>query len=211
MRRDAASTPTPLRTARGTLIVALALLVCASLPAPAGAAGPQDAIGQLVAAVSAVMEDPALQGQAKKGERRERVGAIIHRAFDFERMAQASLGPTWTTLTGEQRAEFTRLFGHRFERSYSLLVLQFLGGRTTTYAGESVDGDRAVVRVLLVSPKDGTLPVEYRLAARGGQWTVEDVVVDGVSLAANYRAQFSRTIRTSSYETLVGRLRKPVE
>ena len=90
----------------------------------------------------------------------------------------------------------------------SLGLQQFLTG---VGDAESVDGDRAVVRVLLVSPRDGTLPVEYRLGARGGQWTVEDVVVDGVSLAANYRAQFSRTIRTSSYETLVDRLRKPVE
>jgi hypothetical protein len=36
-------------------------------------------------------------------------------------------------------------------------------------------------------------------------------VVDGVSIAGNYRAQFSKIIRTSSYDTLLRRLQKPVE
>jgi phospholipid transport system substrate-binding protein len=194
-----------------TAIVALALLICASLPTPIWAAGPQEAIRQLVATVSAVLEDPALQGPAKKTERRDRIGTIIHDAFDFENMARESLGAPWAALTAEQRAEFTRLFGERFEQSYSLLVLRFLGERTTTYAGESIQGEGAVVRTSLVSAKDGTLPVEYRLTALGGRWTVADVVVDGVSLAGNYRAQFSKIIRTASYETLLRRMRKPVE
>ena len=152
-----------------------------------------------------------MQGPAKKTERRDRIGTIIHDAFDFENMARESLGAPWAALTAEQRAEFTRLFGERFEQSYSLLVLRFLGERTTTYAGESIQGEGAVVRTSLVSAKDGTLPVEYRLTALGGRWTVADVVVDGVSLAGNYRAQFSKIIRTASYETLLRRMRKPVE
>ena len=202
----------PTRAVGQTAIVALALLISACLPAPVwAAAGPQEAIRQLVAAVSAVLEDPAMQGPAKKTERRDRIGTIIHDAFDFENMARESLGAPWAALTAEQRAEFTRLFGERFEQSYSLLVLRFLGERTTTYAGESIQGEGAVVRTSLVSAKDGTLPVEYRLTALGGRWTVADVVVDGVSLAGNYRAQFSKIIRTASYETLLRRMRKPVE
>jgi ABC-type transporter MlaC component len=37
---------------------------------------------------------------------------------------------------------------------------------------------------------------------------VVDVRIDGVSLAMNYRSQFNKTIRTSSYDTLVQRMRK---
>jgi phospholipid transport system substrate-binding protein len=211
MRRDQGR-PDTIKPAVGpTVVVALALLGCASLPTPVWAAGPQEGIRELVAAVAAVLEDPALRGPARKVERRGRIAAIIREAFDFESMARDALGAPWTALTAEQRAEFTRLFGDRFERSYSLLVLRFLGERTTTYVGESIDGDRAVVRTFLVSEKDGTLPVDYRLASRDGRWTVADVVVDGVSLAGNYRAQFSKIIRTSSYETLLRRMRKPAE
>jgi phospholipid transport system substrate-binding protein len=193
------------------VIAALTLLSCASLPALTWAAGPQERVRDLVAAVSAVLEDPALQGAARKPERQARIATIIHEAFDFESMARDALGPPWATLTEAQRAEFTRLFGDRFEQSYSLLVLRFLGERRTSYVSESIDGSRATVRTFLVSEKDGTLPVDYRLASRDGRWTVADVVVDGVSLAGNYRAQFSRILRTSSYETLLRRMRKPAD
>lgn len=192
-------------------ILVLALLGWASLPTPVWAARPQEAIRELIGAVSAVLDDPALQGPARKDERRERVGTIIHDTFHFEQMARESLGAQWSRLTPAQREEFTRLFGDRFQESYSLLVLRFLGERTTTYVDESIDGKLAVVRTFLFSEKDGKLPVEYRLAELGDRWTVEDVVVDGVSLTGNYRNQFNRIIRTSSYETLLRRMRKQVE
>jgi phospholipid transport system substrate-binding protein len=191
--------------------MALTLLLGVGLSTPVWAAGPQEAIQQLVAAVSAVLEDPALQTPAKKVERKARVAAIIHDAFDFENMAPEALGAPWATLTAAQRAEFTQLFGDRFERSYSLLVLRFLGERRTSYVDESITGQEAVVRTLLVSQTDGTLPVDYRLTSLDARWTVADVVVDGVSLTGNYRAQFNKILRSSSYETLLRRMRKPVE
>jgi phospholipid transport system substrate-binding protein len=39
------------------------------------------------------------------------------------------------------------------------------------------------------------------------RWQVYDLEVGGISLVANYRAQFSKIIRTESYETLVARLK----
>ena len=49
---------------------------------------------------------------------------------------------------------------------------------------------------------------DYRLVNRGADWRVYDVVVDGVSLVNNYRGQFTKIIRASSYSDLVEQLRK---
>ncbi len=122
-------------------------------------------------------------------------------------MARESLGAQWSRLTPVQQQEFALLFGDRFQQSYSTLVLRYLGERKTSYVGESVDGRRALVETFLSSEKDGKLPVEYQLAGVGDRWIVEDVVVDGVSLTGNYRVQFGRIIRTSSYEALLHRMR----
>ena len=194
-----------------TIVAALAGLVWASHPTPALTAGPQDAVRQLIAGVTAALEDPALQGPAQKAERQHRIARVIHDAFDYQDMARHSLGAQWAALTPAEREEFTRLFADLFERSYRVLVVRFLGERTTTYVGESSDGQWALVRTRLISEKDGEMPVEYRLSAVGGRWTLVDIVVDGVSLAANYRVQFTKIIRTSSYQTLLQRMRKRVE
>lgn len=207
MRRDHSSSQATKPTLVRALLVALALGVCASPPTPAWAARPQESIRELITAVSAVLDNPALQGPASKDKRRERVAAIIRGTFHFEHMAQEALGAQWGRLTPVQQQEFTRLFGDRFQHSYSLLVLRYLGERKTNYVGESVQGRQALVETFLFSEKDGKLPVEYRLSPRGDRWLVEDVVVDGVSLTTNYRVQFSRIIRTSSYDTLLHRMR----
>ncbi len=188
---------------RSTLRTAL-LFALGAAPALAGA--PHERVRQTVDAVSAVVNDPQLQAPSKEHDRRERVVKVMHESFDFGTMARESLGPHWADLAPEQRDRFVGLFAQLFERSYDRLVLRFLGGSTTTYGAESVDAERAVVKTTLVRKGGDELPVDYRLTADGGVWKISDVVVDGVSLAGNFRAQFHKTIQGSSYDALVQRI-----
>ena len=185
-------------------VFSTALLVALAAPAVAGA--PQQRVRQTLDVVSAVVNDPQLQGSSNEHERRDRVAKVMHESFDFGAMARESLGSHWASLTPEQRDRFVGLFARLFERSYDRLVLRFLGGSTTTYGAESVDGERAVVKTSLIRKAGDELPVDYRLTAAGGPWKISDVVVDGVSLAGNFRAQFDKTIRESSYDGLVQRI-----
>ena len=61
-----------------------------------------------------------------------------------------------------------------------------------------------------MSPKT-EITLDYRLLVKDDNWQVYDVVVDGVSLVKNYRVQFDRIIRDSSYEELVKTLREKSE
>ncbi len=124
-----------------------------------------------------------------------------------EQERRESLGSHWASLSAEQQDEFAGLFGQLFERSYNRLVLRFLGDSTTTYGAESVEKNGVVVRTTLVRKNTDELPVDYRLTSAGGLWKISDVVVDGVSLAGNFHAQFEKTIRTASYDELVKRIR----
>jgi phospholipid transport system substrate-binding protein len=178
---------------------------------PALGAGPEEHVRATFGAVSAVLDNPSLQGPDKDGERKQRVRQIIFEAFDFQEMARESLGTYWGKLTPQQRDEFTDLFGNLFERSYNRLVLRFLGERNTVYGTASIKQDRAIVPTTLVSKQDAKLPVDYQLVRHGEQWAIYDVVIDGVSLAMNYHAQFTKILRTSSYEALVQRIKTKLE
>ncbi|HLC21318.1 MAG TPA: ABC transporter substrate-binding protein, partial [Candidatus Methylomirabilis sp.] len=69
------------------------------------------------------------------------------------------------------------------------------------------DGDHAVVRTTLLLGKGGEMSLDYLMHHPGNRWQVYDLNIDGISLVANYRAQFNKIIRTSSYEALVTTLR----
>jgi phospholipid transport system substrate-binding protein len=191
--------------------VALAVSIDLGHTRPALGAGPQERVQATLKAVAAILEDPTLQEAKADQERRQRVRQIIFESFDFREMARESLGTHWGKLTPPQRDEFTELFGSLFERSYNRLVLRFLGERETLYGSESIQQDRATVATTLVSKQDAKLPVDYRLVRYNGQWAIYDVAIDGVSLAMNYRAQFGKILRTSSYEALAQRIKTKLQ
>jgi phospholipid transport system substrate-binding protein len=51
------------------------------------------------------------------------------------------------------------------------------------------------------------VPVDYRLIKKDETWHAYDIVADGISLVKNYRSQFTKILRDSSYPELVRRLR----
>jgi phospholipid transport system substrate-binding protein len=192
-------------------VFALAGFMDLALAQPVLGTGPQERVQATLKAVSAVLEEPALQGSENEQERKQRVRQIIFASFDFREMARESLGTHWAKFTPSQRDEFTDVFGSLFERSYSRLVLRVLRERKAVYGTESIQQDRATVSTTLVSRQDAKLPVDYRLVRRSEQWAIYDVAIDGVSLAMNYRAQFHKVLRTSSYDMLVERMKTKLE
>jgi phospholipid transport system substrate-binding protein len=194
------------------LAIPVAVLLLLSVARPVLAAEPQERMREILNAVAAVLKDPSLQGSDKQAERRQRVRQIILDTFDFEEMAKLALGPYWDKLTPPQRTEFVSLFGTLFERSYNNLVLRFLSERESIYGRESITQDRAVVQTTLVDQATSAqLPIGYWLIHKDQRWAVFDVIVDGVSLALNYRAQFDQIIKNTSYDTLLQRIKRKVE
>lgn len=50
------------------------------------------------------------------------------------------------------------------------------------------------------------VPVDYRMYEKNGEWLVYDLVIDNVSLIANYRSSFNTEIRRDGIDALIRRL-----
>ena len=71
-----------------------------------------------------------------------------------------------------------------------------------------IDGDQATVPTKIVTKQGSEIPIDYRmLRGPGDRWLVYDVLIEGVSLIANYRTQFNKIIQTSSYQEHVRRMK----
>lgn len=183
--------------------------VAAAMVMQSGAAGAGAPTEQLRGRVERVLKilDPAAKADGKSEERRAAIRAIAHETFDFREISQRSLARHWQSRSPAERDEFIQLFADLLERSYIGQIEQYSGGEKIVYASESVEGDQALVRTRLVTKQGTEIPVDYRMHKVGASWLVYDVSIEGVSLVSNYRAQFDRIIRTSSYGDLVKRLR----
>jgi len=179
-------------------------------PAAALAGGPTDHIKQGVDRAIQVLQDPALKPEAKRLDRRRLLRAIADEMFDFEEMSRRALGPHWRPLTEAQRREFSGLFADLLERTYMSTIERF-SGESIVYVGERVADDYATVYTHVVRKEKPEIPIDYRMLQRNGRWFAYDVAYEGVSLAANYRTQFSHIIQTSSFDELVKKLRSRAE
>jgi len=143
-------------------------------------------------------------------EPRQAILALVNEVFDVQGAAALALGPMWQSRTLEQQKEFVKLFAGFLERGYIAVIgskASVADGVKIQYLGESVAGDSATVATTLLTRNGSELPVDYSMVRRGDRWAVRDVIIDGVSLVANYRAQFNRILRTASYADLLARMR----
>ena len=121
-------------------------------------------------------------------------------------MARRALAVHWRDRTPQEQGEFVVVFKQLLGRAY-LGKLENYSGEQIVYLGETVDGDFATVRSKIVTGRGTEIPVDYRLHMVGSRWAVYDVAVQGVSFVANYRGQFDKIIRGSSYQSLMRELR----
>jgi len=185
------------------MTVALLLL---SVPG-VDAGAPLDTVQSGVASIIAIVSRPDLQGAANLVARRGLLRAVANQFFDFPEMAQHSLGYHRLTPSEAERAEFVAHFAELLERSYMTTIENYAGERVV-YLGEAIEGEHATVRSKIVTTPRAEISVDYRLYRSAGRWVAVDVALENVSLVANYRQQFDRVIRTTSFATLLSRMRE---
>ena len=188
-------------------VFGILILLFALVPARGAWAGsPSDQLRAGIDRVFKILGDPELDGDKKLNQRRAAIVIVANEMFDFGEMAKRSLGQYWAQRTPTERGEFVRLFTELVQRSYISKVDQH-GVHTMTVQGEQIDGEYAVVRTTLPLSSGREMPIDYRMRSTDDRWQVYDLSIDGISLVANYRAQFNKIIRTSSYEALVAKFK----
>jgi phospholipid transport system substrate-binding protein len=185
-----------------------AVLALLFVAAPAQAGQPSDQLRTEIDRVLKVLDNPELKKDGR--ERRAEVRRIANGIFDFEETARRSLARHWVPRTPPERDEFVQLFADLLERSY-ISKIELYGGEKIAYVGETIDGDVATVKTRITTRQGTEIPIDYRMLKRGDRWLVYDVIIEGVSLVANYRVQFNKIITTSSYTELVKKMRDKQE
>ena len=156
-----------------------------------------------------VLRNPALKGEKGEKQKKAELTAESDKFFDFVELSKRTLGLDWNRFTTEQRKEFVTLYKELLWNTYI--------DRITAYTNEKVEftktvplsGNTAEVRSEVVSKGD-RIPIYYRVMNESGQWRVYDVVIENVSLIANYRTQFKEILVNQPPQGLLDTLKKRV-
>jgi phospholipid transport system substrate-binding protein len=188
------------------LTVLLMVIGIGVAAAPGYAGPPTDSMKTTIDEVLRIVREKELKQPAKSEERRHLLEKVVSARFDYAEMSRRALGAPWNQLTDQQKQEFVALFQTLLTNSYADKVETY-SGEGVQYLNERTEKEYAEVRTKVLSGKT-EIPLDYRLINKADDWRVYDVVVDGVSLVNNYRGQFTKILRASSYSDLVEQLRK---
>ena len=125
--------------------------------------------------------------------------ALARDMLDTRAMGRHAVGD----VLAEQPPE---LFDHVMVRAYLSKLLLFRKPRFG-YRKPWPKGDAVMVETKIITSKD-EYHVDYEMKESEGRWLATDVIVEGISLSDNYRAQFSSLLRGRSFEELLDLMRR---
>jgi phospholipid transport system substrate-binding protein len=182
-------------------ILSLSLLICLE-SAPAFAGTPIEQIQETIQQVLAVNGSAGQTDAERKGKLRD---ALMPR-FDWFEMAKQALGKHWNNASGRQ-PEFVAAFAEFLGNSYVGRIGSYKDEKIL-FVHESIEKNQAQVDTKIVPGAGEPTSVNYRLHQVKGEWKIYDVVVEDISIVANYRSQFNRILANGSFDDLMNRLKE---
>jgi phospholipid transport system substrate-binding protein len=193
----------------GSLFATFTLLVIAMLwSQPARAADdPAAVIRSTVDQAFDVLRDQDLKKPERRKERIAKLRVIADRVFDWDTMAQSSLGVAYRSITDDQRKQFVTLFRDIIADDYKDDIDRFIGDERVLVQGAENREDQRVVKTILVTHSRDRVRVDYFMEERSGRWQIVDFSVEGVSLVNHYRTSFANFLANHTFGNLLDRLK----
>jgi phospholipid transport system substrate-binding protein len=125
------------------------------------------------------------------------VRPALERIFNFESLTRKALGLAWRELPAEQQKQAVASFSELIIRTYTTRFDP--KSRLDIDFNRSVNlGDGKMEVPALAKHQGNNVSVAYRVESSPRGWVVYDVIIEGVSLTQNYRAQFDEIRQRNS-------------
>ena len=138
------------------------------------------------------------------------VKPVLENILSFDAMTRRAIGPGWRQFTPEQQKESIRLFTTLILRTYTA---KFTPGELpgVEYKTASSPAPNRVEIPTTSLYKGSRYDVIYRLEETdGAPWRITDVVIEGVSMVANYRTQFDSQFKQGGADAVIAALNRSV-
>jgi phospholipid transport system substrate-binding protein len=196
------------RRALTTITVIAAVTISLFMhPVPVSADAPLESLRISIDKITTVLDDKAFRESHSREELNKKLIEVAQDRFNWEEIAQRSLGLYWKERSPEEKEEFSLLLKDLLINTYLDKIVDNYSGETIAYDKEIVKGKRAFIDFRIINKAEKSIALGVRMLNDGKQWLIYDLIIEGVSSLKNYRVQFYDIIRQSSYEELIKKLK----
>jgi phospholipid transport system substrate-binding protein len=125
--------------------------------------------------------------------------------FEFRKIAQQVIGPSWRSATEEQRTRFADEFRNLMVRTYGTALLKFTDQKIVYQPLKVADADRTAVVKSTIVRTGGAPPVaiNYSFLKTDAGWKVYDVAIEGPSIVTTYQRVYAERLRQGGLDKLI--------
>lgn len=136
---------------------------------------------------------------------------LLKQGFDLDYIGRFVLGKYRRSVTGEQLADYTRLFEDYILLTYASRLSAYEGEKFKVI-GSRPTGKKSVIVLSEIRPPSGggKLDADWRVRFKDGKPYVVDIQVEGISMAITQREEFSAILNRSGMNGLLALLRERV-
>lgn len=125
--------------------------------------------------------------------------------FDFRKVSQQVLGPSWRNATPEQRDRFTKEFRDLMVRTYGTALLKYTDEEIVYLPLRIGPNDRIAVVRSQVKRGGGapTISINYSFYKSGAGWKVYDMAIEGPSIVTTYQRVYAERLQKQGLDGLI--------
>jgi phospholipid transport system substrate-binding protein len=125
-----------------------------------------------------------------------RVRPALEKCFAFDLVTRQAMGPGWRQFSANDQKRTIDLFSELMIRTYSARVVGTQRPKIVYGTPVELAPDRREIPIrVTTSTSNEPIAVVNRLIKLPAGWRIYDVLIEGVSFVANYRAQFDEIIK----------------
>ena len=170
---------------------------------------PRATVQQLIQSIQKMHHQKPPTAEQRQANEQISRQAVAH--LNVRQVSQKTLGKYWKQRSKEEQDRFVQLLGDLFRYVAFPNSSKFFGAMNLIYAPTRMDRKRATVPLTILHPEEGEVGLEFVLEQNSRRWKVVDVVLDGVSMRNNLRAQFYKLLKQHDYRELLRRLEKKLK
>lgn len=182
-------------------------VLVAFLPLPARAA----ATGRAEALVTRLSADLIAMINSGKPEAQlyRDFEALLTRFGDMPVVAASALGPNWRGASAAQRQAFIAAFQTYLARKYGRQFRDYRNGRIEIVRARDAGRSGVLVETTAIRPGQSGIKVEWQVSERGGSPKVVNLIIEGVSMLTNERAEIGAMLEAErgNLDRLIARMR----
>jgi phospholipid transport system substrate-binding protein len=170
------------------------LLAVAAFVVPAPSRAADDAAGFISDLGQRTVQ--ILAAKAPESERENTFRALFNEGFDVPAISRFVLGTYWRTASEEQRRTFIALFESYVVHSYAVRFNEYSGQQLKVTTARAEGDNSALVQSIIVQPSGAPpLRVDWRVSRTDKGFKINDIVVEGISMAVTQRQEFASVIQ----------------